>query len=295
MKDNTKGILYAFFAVMLFGTFGVSSKILTKNIDGLSLTIWMIAISTLTLFIYLIYNKKHTQIIPELKKHKWFFAIVGFIGIFLHQLTYLKSYELLKVTEVITLFYIYPIFMILLSRVIHKEKISSISMILIIVGFFGLYIAMTKGNLLNFSINALSLLVLFTSFLWALFSVLLKNNKSDSDVSMFLFNLTGLIFLLMLIPFIKLDYTFSKVEIFGLIYLSVFATAFAMLLWSRAINFAKISICSNIALLTPVIALTLSAIILKETLNFFQLLGFGLILLSTFVNLNLDRIIHLKK
>lgn len=289
MNDNTKGVIYAFLAVLCFGTFGVTSKLLTKNIDGLSLTIWMILISTIVLFCYLLYHKKHTLIIPELKKHFWFFVIMGFLGIFLHQITYLKSYELLNVTEVITLFYVYPIFMIILSRIIHKEKISTLSTILIIIGFLGLYIAMTKGSLMNFNLNLLSLLVLFTSFLWALFSVLLKNNKSDSDVSMFLFNFIGLIFLLMLIPFINFDYTFSRIELIGLFYLSIFTTSFALVLWGRALIYTKISVCSNIALLTPVIALTLSAIILKEKLNLFQLLGFGIILLSTFINLNLSR------
>lgn len=289
MDDNTKGFLYAFLAVLFFSTFGVISKTLTSTINPLSITIWMIAVSTISLFVYLIYKKKQSLITPEFKKRKWFFIAMGFLGLFLHQITYVKSYEILPASEVVILFYIYPILMIILSRIIFKEKTSLVSNLLILMGFSGLYLAITKGDLLSFNFTLSSLLVIFTAFLWALFSVLLKSKNLDQEVSMFLFNIVGLFFLILIIPFSDFKYALSFKEFILILYIGIFTTAVAFVLWSKAMHETKVSVCSNTVLLSPVMSLIFISIFLKEKIALFQMIGFVIIILSIFININFVR------
>ena len=260
--NKQRGILYAFLAVILYATIGFGFKIAVTNIDPFVATVYIGLFATLFLGIYLAIKGKLSDIIKEFKKNKLFFIVVGIIGLGIQQILYLKSFALLPASNVVILFYLYPIFMVFISGLFFKHKISMKSILLLLIGFIGVYILISKGSLIIPTLSLGTILAILASLSWAIFSVIIKYKKFEVDSGMFLFNLFGLISLILMIPWFGFNFKISSIATLGLIYLGIFPTAIAFLLWNKALKSANLSTCSNIALLTPLLSILLISVIL---------------------------------
>ncbi|MEK6848816.1 MAG: DMT family transporter, partial [Nanoarchaeota archaeon] len=98
----------------------------------------------------------------------------------------------------------------------------------------------------------------------------------------------GLVFLIAGMPFYKISYVISGKALLGLLYVAVFPTAIAFLLWGKALSKLPAHICSSIALLTPVFSLIIIAIFLKEEIIAAQIIGLSLVIASTAFNIYLS-------
>jgi drug/metabolite transporter (DMT)-like permease len=283
---GSKGMFYAFLAVFLWGTMGTTIKLIVTRVDSFTVAVYTGLFATIALFLYLIMTKKTKELIKELKKHYLFFVIVGIIGLGVQQIFYLKAFQLLPASQVVIVFYLYPLFMIILSGLILKEKTSLTSMFFVLLGFFGVYILVSNGTFIKLYINNGLIFTLFASLSWGLFSVLIKLRKVNAEISMFLFNLFGLIFLIALVPLFGFNCYITLTETLGIIYLALIPTALAFVLWNKALYLTRISICSNISLLTPLFSLVIISLVLKEKINFNQIIGLVIILVSVFLNIN---------
>ena len=283
---GSKGMFYAFLAVFLWGTMGTTIKLIVTKVDSFTVAVYTGLFATIALFLYLIITKKTKELIKELKKHYLFFVIVGIIGLGVQQIFYLKAFQLLPASQVVIVFYLYPLFMIILSGLILKEKTSLTSMFFVLLGFFGVYILVSNGTFIILYINNGLIFTLFASLSWGLFSVLIKLRKVNAEISMFLFNLFGLIFLIALVPLFGFNCYITLSETLGIIYLALIPTALAFVLWNKALYLTRISICSNISLLTPLFSLVIISLVLKEKINFNQIIGLVIILVSVFLNIN---------
>ncbi len=285
MEDNKKGILFAFFAVFLWATLGVGFKIAVSRLDSFSVAIYVGFVATIALLVNIIIKRKMKYLLNVFIKNWVFFILAGIIGLGIQQILYIKSYQLLPASQVVVIYYLYPLLMILISSMFFKEKTSFVSYLFILLGLMGVYILISGGKLLNISLSMGIFVALLASLSWALFSVLIKYRKFDIDIGMFLFNLFGLLFLILLAPVFGLTFELSNTEIMGMIYLGLFPTAIAFIIWNKALHLTKTHICSNIALLTPVISLILISLILKERVVISQLIGLFLIICSVLLNL----------
>src|ERR1035437_8881 len=283
---RSKGIFYAFLAVCLWGTMGTTIKLIVARVDSFSAAVYTGLFATIALLIYLIITKKTKELIIELKKHYLFFIITGVIGLGIQQIFYLKSFQLLPASQVVIVFYLYPLFMIILAGLILKEKTSLISVFLVLVGFFGVYVLASNGTFIKLDINTGLIVTLLASLSWGLFSVLIKLRKINAEISMFLFNLVGLVFLIALVPVFGFNYFITLTETLGILYLALIPTAFAFVLWNKALQLTTTSVCSNISFLTPLFSLIIISLVLKEKITFNQIIGLIIILGSVFLNIN---------
>jgi len=283
---ESKGMFYAFLAVFLWGTMGTTIKLIVARVDSFSVAVYTGLFATIALLMYLVINKKIQELIRELKEHYLFFIIAGVIGLGIQQIFYLKAFQLLPASQVVIIFYLYPLFMILLSGLILHEKTSSFSIFFILLGFFGVYILASNGTFIELDINAGLIVTFFASLSWGLFSVLIKLRKVNAEISMFLFNLFGLVFLITLIPFFGFNCFITLTETLGILYLALIPTALAFVLWNKALHLTRTSICSNISLLTPLFSLVIISFVLKEKTSFNQIMGLIIILGSVFLNIN---------
>ncbi len=285
MTNKHKGIIYALFAVLLWSTLGLGFKLAVLDIDSFTVAIYVGIFATLALLVNIIIKQKLGLVFSILKKNYTFLILTGIMGLGIQQILYLKGYELLPASEVVTIFYLYPLIMVILSTLIYKEKTSLVSYLYILLGFLGVYVLVSKGDLFNFNFGIGIIVILLASFSWALFSVLIKHKEIDIDTSMFLFNLFGLLFLMIMIPVFGFHYQVSALGITGLMYLGIFPTAIAFVLWNNALRLTKTHVIANIALLTPLISLLLIALILKEQFHYSLLIGLAMIVGSVFLNL----------
>ncbi len=284
-----RGVWYAFLAVFLWATLGVGFKLAVSRVDSFLVAVYVGFLATLALFFYILFTGSVKRVWPEFKKHPLFYFIAGIIGLGLQQILYLKGYALLPASNVVILFYSYPLFMVLLCTLFFKERVSFKSLCCVLVGFVGVYVLIAKGTLLMIDVGFGTLVTVLAALSWALFSVLIKHKKFDIILGMFFFNLFGFLFLVAMIPFFGFSLHLNFTEFFGMIYLAVFPTAIAFVLWNKALHRIPISLCSNIALLTPLLSIILIFIFLKESLFISQLVGLLLIVGSVFVNVNITQ------
>lgn len=282
----SKGMFYAFLAVFLWGTMGTTIKLIVARVDSFSVAVYTGFFATISLFIYLIITKKTKELTKELKKHYLFFIIAGIIGLGIQQIFYLKAFQLLPASQVVIVFYLYPLFMIIFAGLILKEKTSLTSIFSVLLGFFGVYVLASNGTFIKLDINTGLIFTLLASLSWGLFSVLIKLRKVNAEISMFLFNLFGLAFLIALVPLFGFNCFITLTETLGILYLALIPTALAFVLWNKALHLTGTSICSNISLLTPLFSLVIISLVLKEKINFNQIIGLIIILGSVFLNIN---------
>lgn len=285
MTDVRKGILYALLTALLWSTLGFALKLAVSRIGSFAVTVYMIGSSAVVLLVYLIVIGKAGRIVAAWRRMPLFFIYTGLTGLGLHQILYMTGYSLLPASQVIIIHYLWPLTMVAMSAVIFRERVKALSVLFVVMGFCGLYVAVAKGTLLDIDLNRGVIITFLGSACWALFSVLIKHRQFDVDVGTFLFHVFGLVFLAALSPAYELTIDLTPGEVLGLIYLGVFPTAIAYILWNRALRLAPTSLCSNIVLLMPVLSLIWIRLILREDLTVYQLAGFAMILASVFLNL----------
>jgi len=286
MNESAKGTIYATLAVLLFATLGTGFKLSVARLDGYSVAVYMGVFAVLALLINLFLTGKARTILPEFRRMPRFFVLTGIIGLGLQQLLCIKSYEHLPAAQVVILTYSYPLMMIVLARLVYRERSSLRSVGFVLLGFAGVIVLISGGTFQHIDLSAGVFLSLACAFSFALFCVLIKHARFDIGVGMFLFNLSGLLFLLLLMPFYGFTWQLTAPQLLVLVYLGVFPTAVAFLLWNRALQLIRTSHSSNFALLTPVLSLVFITLILGEQIVPFQVVGMVIIVGAVFLNLN---------
>ncbi|HEX5773236.1 MAG TPA: DMT family transporter [Geomobilimonas sp.] len=286
MNDSTKGTIYATLAVILFATLGTGFKLSVARLDGYVVVVYMGVFAVAALLANLVLTGKGKDILPEFRRKPLFFILTGVIGLGVQQLLCVKSYEYLPAAQVVILTYTYPLMMIVLAWAVYRERSTPRSVAFVLVGFFGVYVLISRGTFLQIDLNIGTLLSLACAFSFALFCVLIKHARFHIGVGMFLFNLFGLLFLLCLLPFYGVTWRLSAPQLLGLVYLGVFPTAVAFILWNKALQLCRTSHSSNFALLTPVLSLVCIAAVLGERIVPSQIAGMVIIVGAVFLNVN---------
>ncbi len=285
MSNLRRGILYAVLTTLLWSSLGVGLKLAVSRVGGYVATVYIIAISTVTMLVYLVAVGKVGRVTTDFRNLPRFFISTGVIGLGLHQVLYLTGYSLLPASQVVIIHYLWPLTMVALTALLFRERTTATSLGFVMLGFIGLYVVIANGSWLRVDLSKGVAITFAGSFCWALFSALIKHREFDVEVGTFLFHVFGLAFLLALAPLYGLTLDVRWTELLGFAYLGIFPTAISYVLWNRALRLARTSLCSNIVLLMPVLSLVWIRLILREAMTIYQLAGFAIIIASVFLNL----------
>lgn len=290
MKESGKGTLYALLAVAMFATLGTGFKLAVTRMDSYSVVVWMGIWATAALFVFLLRDGRVNFIAVELRQRPLFFPLAGVIGLGVQQILCLRTYELIPASQAVILHYTYPLMMLLLSRLLFREKSGWRALCCVALGFVGVCVLVVSGGGLGDVRLSIGVVVgLGTAFSFALFCVLIKHASFSVTAGMFLFNLFGLLFLLCLLPLYPMRWAVSLADMALLAYLGVFPTAVAFILWNKALRMIPTGRSSNCALLVPILSLAIISLILKEHIAAMQAVGMAIVLTSVFLNVRLAR------
>jgi len=177
----------------------------------------------------------------------------------LQSIRYLSVTALLGVTVFNTLIYVaghstsalnlsliaitFPIFIIILSRLFYREKITANKMLGVALVTVGVVVLITKGELSvlhNISFAVGDLWMLSASVIFAIYSILVK--QKPKDLSIWAFQLsTFSIGLLFLLPFFVWESStvapvnYDVTTVLSILYVGIFASLTAFVLWNKAI------------------------------------------------------------
>ncbi len=247
MSNNLKpqsifaGYLFAIGATAIWSGNFIVARGLSESIPPISFAFyrWLVAVIVFTPFAI----KALVQEWAIIKKHVIYFSITSFLGItafntliyFAGHTTTAMNLSLISIT--------FPIFILLFSRILFKEFITIKKGIGITLVLSGVLFLITKGKLstlLYISFNIGDVWMLLAAIIFAIYSLFLKNKPKGLSIIALQFStfILGLIFLL---PFFLWEQTIvhqsflNQTTIPAILYVGIFASLCAFVLWNKAI------------------------------------------------------------
>jgi len=286
MNSKSKSVIYVMLCVFLWALIPVVSKLGQSNLDNHQFLFWSSTISFLT-FLIIIMTKKKGKMILSLSAKDWIHSIIlGILGTYLYYILLYFGYANAKGIEVLIIQYCWPIFVIILSILILKERLNIRKVISIVLGFFGVFLVLTKGKLTeihldNFFVDSI---VFIAAFVFGLFSVLSKRVRIDSLtlVTIYFFTATVISFLSMIsLSEFKLptQETFLPIIING-----IFVNGVSYLLWIGALKIGKASFIAPFVFLTPVISTILLILFFTEPFQLIYVIGMISVIIGGLIN-----------
>ncbi|HUS71862.1 MAG TPA: DMT family transporter [Sedimentisphaerales bacterium] len=280
MEKQKKAYLYACVAVLLWSTIASAFKISLRYTDVFGLLFYASIIASVFLFLYLLFLKKLSLLKTLSKRDYLRSALLGFLNPFLYYTILLKAYSLLKAQEAVTLNFIWPIMLVLLSMPILHQRIKPKSIIAIVISFIGVFVIATEGDILGFRFTNTTgvLLASSSSVIWALFWIYNVKDKCDEAVRLFLNFIFGTIFIfaaMLLFAKVKIP---NRNGILGAIYVGLFELGITFLIWLKALRLSKTTAhVANLIYLVPFFALVVISFVVGEEILLSTVTGLVLI------------------
>jgi drug/metabolite transporter (DMT)-like permease len=181
MTESSKGTIYALLAVAMFATLGTGFKVAVTRMDSYSVVVWMGIWATSALFLFLLWEGRVRSIAAEFLQRPLFFPLTGTIGLGVQQILCLRTYELIPASQAVILHYTYPLMMLLLSRLLFREKTGWGALCCVVLGFVGVCVLVVSGGGLgDVRISTGVAVALATAFSFALFCVLIIHGRHVS-------------------------------------------------------------------------------------------------------------------
>ena len=272
------GVIFALVAGILFGLIGPTTKIAYNAGASVPIAIFLrYAVATIIIFPFLPYQK---NLFDVFKKNLKYFISISVGSIFL-TLGLLTSVKFIEVSLTILIFCLYPIYVLIYSIIVDKEKILLSVKILFLITFIG--IIMVLGPSFKV-INLLGVTLAIVASLGATSMIIINQKMSSNGISpipinIFINMFNVIFFFIVLKIFFSLDFDFP-INIFLLILIPSICYSFALL--SQLIAIPKIgqSYTALFLYLEPVVGVLGAVFLLKENLQIYQIIGAVIVIIS---------------
>ena len=272
------GVIFALVAGILFGLIGPTTKIAYNAGASVPIAIFLrYAVATIIILPFLPYQK---NLFDVFKKNLNYFISISVGSIFL-TLGLLTSVKFIEVSLTILIFCLYPIYVLIYSIIVDKEKILLSVKILFLITFIG--IIMVLGPSFKV-INLLGVTLAIVASLGATSMIIINQKMSSNGISpipinIFINMFNVIFFFIVLKIFFSLDFDFP-INIFLLILIPSICYSFALL--SQLIAIPKIgqSYTALFLYLEPVVGVLGAVFLLKENLEIYQILGAVIVIIS---------------
>ena len=272
------GVIFALVAGILFGLIGPTTKIAYNAGASVPIAIFLrYAVATIIILPFLPYQK---NLYDVFKKNLKYFISISVGSIFL-TLGLLTSVKFIEVSLTILIFCLYPIYVLIYSIIVDKEKILLSVKILFLITFIG--IIMVLGPSFKV-INLLGVTLAIVASLGATSMIIINQKMSSNGISpipinIFINMFNVIFFFIVLKIFFSLDFDFP-INIFLLILIPSICYSFALL--SQLIAIPKIgqSYTALFLYLEPVVGVLGAVFLLKENLQIYQIVGAVIVIIS---------------
>ena len=272
------GVIFALVAGILFGLIGPTTKIAYNAGASVPIAIFLrYAVATIIILPFLPYQK---NLLDVFKKNLNYFISISVGSIFL-TLGLLTSVKFIEVSLTILIFCLYPIYVLIYSIIVDKEKILLSVKILFLITFIG--IIMVLGPSFKV-INLLGITLAIVASLGATSMIIINQKMSSNGISpipinIFINMFNVIFFFIVLKIFFSLDFDFP-INIFLLILIPSICYSFALL--SQLIAIPKIgqSYTALFLYLEPVVGVLGAVFLLKENLQIYQIVGAVIVIIS---------------
>jgi len=280
MKNQRKAYVFALLAVLCWSTIGSAFKISLRYIGFAELLLIASCTATMVLLATLMVQKKLPLLRDVAFKDYCRSALMGLLNPFLYYVVLLQAYDLLPAQEAGTLNYIWPLVLVLLSIPLLGQKIRPLSILAILVSFFGIILISTHGNLVDFKLSSPAgvALAIGSAIFWALYWIINMNDKREDFSKIFLNFCFGTAYIVVYIFIFHGFGSHPWQGIAGGIYLGLFEMGIPFVLWLKALNYSRTTAgVSNLIYLSPFISLIIIHFIVGEVILLSTVAGLAFI------------------
>lgn len=288
------GYLYALLATAFWSVNFIIARGLSNEISPVSIAFYRWSAATLFFLPFSI--RSFCRDFSIIRKHLLYICITSLLGISLfNTFIYIAGHS----TSAINMSMIAitaPVFIVIFSRIFLKEKISFHKILGIVIVFSGALLLITKGkpsSVLELTPAGGDLWMLLAAMIFAAYSILIKLKAAELRLIPFQLSLliTGTLFLL---PFFLQDLLigdgskqiFNGRILIAILYVGIFASLAAFLLWNKAIAIVGPVRTGMIYYLLPLFSSILASLFLDEEIRLYHLfcllLIVGGILITTY-------------
>lgn len=269
-----------------WGTIGL----FVRNMDLESIEIAFFRAFIGSLFLLTIILISNEKIDKKALKDNFVFLAVSGIGLATNWSALFQAMKYTTISNATLSYYFAPIFIIIFSSIILKEKMTLKNILCVLVSILGLFLILKSSEdsgINNYNHSKGVLFGLFGAVLYAVVVVVNKFIKGLSPLQVTLSQLAIAAVLLSPIVFRKglgfLSAIDGKTWILIMI-LGIVHTGISYLLYFPSIKYVKAHSIAIISYLDPITAILVSAIFLKEAMTGVQIIGGALILISAYIN-----------
>ncbi len=263
-------------ASLVFGTVGIFVKLI--DLSSTTISFFRLAVPTIILLIYFAFKRKN--ILKTVSKAAILVSFLNAIRIFFWLFAYVNT----TVGNAVLILYTWPIFTVLLSSVMLKEKLTGRKILLSLLAFAGIVIIFSNKefSLQNKDFIGMAAMLL-ASVLGAMTTILYKKHFSNYSISEMIFyqNIVGA---MLFLPFMFTGASFPT--FFKSVVLSMYSVIIGILgyiLWFSGLKQMKASTLAIVTYSEVLSAIILGVFILKEQFTWNMVVGGGIILVVSYL------------
>ena len=285
MEKETNAKASLILAMVIFGTIGIFRKYIPLPSGIVACARGILGVAFLLVFIKI---KKIKMDRESIKKHLWILLVSGgFIG--LNWVLLFESYRYTSVAVATLCYYMAPIFVMIVSPFLLKEKLTVKKVLCVIVALIGMVFVsgVLDGGILDVSEMKGILFGLGAAALYA--TVIMMNQKLREvptyDKTIMQLGAAAVV----LIPYILFVEDLSAVVLTPLIVVmlvivGVVHTGIAYALYFGSMDDLKAQTVALFSYIDPIVAIILSAMFLKEPMTIYSAIGAVLVLGATMIS-----------
>jgi len=273
---QTKAYIYATIVILIWSTVASAFKLSLRYLEPAALLFYAAAVSVLALLAIILIQGK----IKLLRKcdHQDYIrsALLGLLNPFMYYIVLFRAYSLLPAQQAVSLNYTWAIQLVILSIPLLKQRIGVKGLIAIIIGYFGVLIIATRGDLSSLRIANVqgTLLALGSAVIWALFWIYNIKDQRDTVVKLFLNFLFGFAYILAYTAITGKISIPALPGLAGAAYVGLFEMGITFILWLNALKLSRTTAqVSNLIYATPFLSLFVINIVVGERILFSTIIG----------------------
>ncbi len=276
--DNRSALGKLIFSMVLFGTIGIFVKYITFPSSLVAMIRGIIG----TVFLVLFVSIRKQKISKEAVKKNLLLLLISGAAIGFNWILLFEAYNYTTVATATLCYYLAPMFVIGASPIVLKEKLTAKQIICVIVALIGMVFV---SGVLDTGVSAMEIKgILLGVGAAVLYASVIMLNKLIKDINAYDKTIVQLASAaVVLVPYCAFTIDFSTLTaepmaIAMLIVVGVLHTGIAYAMYFGAIKELKTHIAAILSYIDPVVAVLLSAFLLKEGLGLYGVIGAVLVL-----------------
>jgi len=257
-----KPYLLAGISIFIWSTVPVMAKLMLKSLTSIQI----VSVSSMFAAAALIVTAFFTGKIKLLKNYRLkdylITILIGIPGTFLYYVFLYLGTDRMLPSQAFIINYLWPVMSIVCACIILREKLSARGWIAVLMSFAGVIIV-TGDNLIHFDQNTVTgaFFCILGAISYGLFTALNKKFTYDKTLSMMISYSATFVFSTAFILISGNTFTLDFGQWCGMVWNGVFSYALGTTCWTLALNSGSTSKISNLAYITPFLALIWSALV----------------------------------